>query len=250
MNRARLKVSEQALQILQIIGEKIRLARKRRMLTETEFARYLGVSRSTLRQLEKGAPRIAFSAYIEAFMCLGKHLELIQFASTDFYGQKLRDERILAQKYKVQVPASDQPQILFSHQKKRTVSFREEELSSSSAEQPLFGKQLSYASAEQPLFGKQPSYASAEQPSSAERLPPSTAAQPLSAGQSSSAEQASSAEQPLFGEQPSSGKQSPPTGADQLPFVDSNALFFEHRRSAQPMCESGHIEHKDGRTTL
>ena len=95
---------ETVLKILKLIGEQITLARKRRMLSQEQFASELNMSRSTLRSIEKGAPGIALSTYIRIFVLMGKHLELIQFASTDLYGKKMQDERILARKHKLPEP--------------------------------------------------------------------------------------------------------------------------------------------------
>jgi transcriptional regulator with XRE-family HTH domain len=105
---------ESVTKILMLIGEQITLARKRRMLSQERFACDLGMSRSTLRSIEMGKPGIALSTYIRIFLLMGKHLELIHFASTDLYGKKLQDERMLARQHKIPDPNLP-PQELLDH---------------------------------------------------------------------------------------------------------------------------------------
>jgi DNA-binding XRE family transcriptional regulator len=88
-------------ELLKLIGEQIKLARKRRMYSEQRFAMEFGISRSTLRSIEEGKAGVAFSKYIQIFLLMGKHLELIQFASNDHNGKKMLDERMLTKKYKL-----------------------------------------------------------------------------------------------------------------------------------------------------
>ncbi|RYY08981.1 MAG: XRE family transcriptional regulator [Chitinophagaceae bacterium] len=109
-SETKMPTSQPVAQILMLIGEQIQLARKRRMLSQEQFARDLGMSRSTLRSIEKGARGIALSTYIRIFLLMGKHLELIQFASTDYFGRKLQDERMLARKHKLQL--NQQPETI------------------------------------------------------------------------------------------------------------------------------------------
>nr|MDP2189996.1 helix-turn-helix transcriptional regulator [Rhodoferax sp.] len=76
---------------LAAFGERLRLARKRRKLLTVLFAERLGVSRETLRRLEKGDPTIAIGTYMSALRVLGLDREIDVLARDDELGRKLQD---------------------------------------------------------------------------------------------------------------------------------------------------------------
>lgn len=55
------------------IGQRLRDARKRRFPGDDQrtFARRIGISRETLRKMERGDPSVAFGRYLEAGELLG-----------------------------------------------------------------------------------------------------------------------------------------------------------------------------------
>ncbi len=80
--------------LLQAIGENIKLARKRRKLSESQIAERAGISRSTIQLLEKGEPGVSMSAYVQVLFVLGLEDDLKKIASEDPLGRKLQDADI------------------------------------------------------------------------------------------------------------------------------------------------------------
>jgi len=54
-----------------LLGQQIELARKNRRMSETELARRIGVSRSTVQRLEQGITGVEIGTYFEAATILG-----------------------------------------------------------------------------------------------------------------------------------------------------------------------------------
>ncbi|SAK63363.1 XRE family transcriptional regulator [Caballeronia hypogeia] len=80
-----------ALRQLVALGERLRLARLRRKLTTELFAERVGISRETLRRLEKGDPTIAMGTYMRALRVLGLDQDIDAVAQDDELGRKLQD---------------------------------------------------------------------------------------------------------------------------------------------------------------
>lgn len=78
------------------LGLRIRLARERRKLGQELFAERMGVSRETLRRLEKGDPTIAMGSFLRALRVLGLDGDIDQLAADDELGRKLQDLALLA----------------------------------------------------------------------------------------------------------------------------------------------------------
>jgi transcriptional regulator with XRE-family HTH domain len=78
-------------QILKDIGENVRLARKRRRLSESLMAERAGISRSTVQSLERGRPGVSMSAYVQVLFILGLEDDLRRIAYDDLLGRKLQD---------------------------------------------------------------------------------------------------------------------------------------------------------------
>ena len=59
---------------LVLLGKQIRLARKRRRMSEHDLAARIGVARSTLQLIEKGSPSVAIGLVLEAATLTGVDL--------------------------------------------------------------------------------------------------------------------------------------------------------------------------------
>lgn len=78
-------------QILRDVGENIRLARRRRGYSAKLLAERAGLSRPTLRAVERGEPGVTMGAYANALHSLGLARDLAQIAKDDELGRKLQD---------------------------------------------------------------------------------------------------------------------------------------------------------------
>ena len=79
---------------LRFLGENIRLARKRRRLTELQVAERAGIARSTLQLIEKGESGVAMSSYLQVLFVLGLEKDLLKVAADDPLGRKLQDAKL------------------------------------------------------------------------------------------------------------------------------------------------------------
>lgn len=68
-----MEVSEKLHSTCQSLGQRLRVARKHRFPGDDQrtFARRLGISRETLRKMERGDPGVAFGRYLQAAELLG-----------------------------------------------------------------------------------------------------------------------------------------------------------------------------------
>jgi len=82
-------------EILEQVGENIKLARKRRKLTTFQVAERAGINRSTLYHIEKGNPRVSMGAYFNVFRVLGLQDDFLKLAVDDEFGRKLQDLELL-----------------------------------------------------------------------------------------------------------------------------------------------------------
>lgn len=73
------------------LGERLRLARKRRRITAVLMAQRVGISRDTLRRLETGDPAVSLGVYGRALRVLGLDADLDRLAAEDPLGRKLQD---------------------------------------------------------------------------------------------------------------------------------------------------------------
>lgn len=95
MNTKRQTVFPKYQNILEQMGENIKLARKRRKLTTTQVAERADISRSTLYLIETGNAGVAIGAYFNVLRVLGLQDDFLKLASDDTLGRKLQDMELL-----------------------------------------------------------------------------------------------------------------------------------------------------------
>jgi len=84
--------------ILEVVGENIKLARKRRKLTTIQVAERADISRNTLYLIEKGNPGVSVGAVFNVMRVLGLQDDFLKLAADDEFGRKLRDIELLGKK--------------------------------------------------------------------------------------------------------------------------------------------------------
>lgn len=84
--------------ILSELGENIKLARKRRRLSEIQVSERAGIARSTLQLIEKGEAGVAISSYLQVLFVLNLEKDLLKIAADDPLGRKLQDAGLLNKK--------------------------------------------------------------------------------------------------------------------------------------------------------
>ena len=82
-------------EIMERVGENIKLARKRRKLTTIQVSERADINRTTLYQIEKGSSSVAIGAYFNVLRTLGLQDDFLKLAADDIYGRKLQDIGLL-----------------------------------------------------------------------------------------------------------------------------------------------------------
>tara|TARA_R110000868_G_scaffold14218_5_gene66173 strand:+ start:985 stop:1269 length:285 start_codon:yes stop_codon:yes gene_type:complete len=77
--------------IMELVGENIKLARKRRKLTTIQVSERAGIDRKTLYQIEKGKPSVSIGAYFNVLRTLRLQDDFLKLAADDEFGRKLQD---------------------------------------------------------------------------------------------------------------------------------------------------------------
>ena len=80
-------------EILQTMGEQIKLARLRRSLSAELVAERAGISRASLWKVEKGDPSVAMGIYAAVL-----HKDLLLVARDDEMGRQLQDLNLITKK--------------------------------------------------------------------------------------------------------------------------------------------------------
>ena len=76
---------------MELVGENIKLARKRRKLTTIQVSERAGIDRKTLYQIEKGKPSVSIGAYFNVLRTLRLQDDFLKLAADDEFGRKLQD---------------------------------------------------------------------------------------------------------------------------------------------------------------
>jgi transcriptional regulator with XRE-family HTH domain len=95
MNTKKHIVFPKYLKILGVMGENIKLARKRRKLTSMQVAERAGIDRGTLREIERGNPSVSMGAYFNVLRALNLQDDFSKIAADDEFGKKLQDLQLL-----------------------------------------------------------------------------------------------------------------------------------------------------------
>ena len=95
MKRAKYPLQPRLVDILERLGEDIKLARLRRKLSTEQVSERAGVARSTLWQIEKGMPNVSMGYYAQVLFVLGLEKNLSTMVADDVLGRKLQDAEIL-----------------------------------------------------------------------------------------------------------------------------------------------------------
>ena len=69
--------------MLEVFGENMKLARKRRRLTMVQVAERADISRNTLYLIEKGSPGVSLGAVFNVLRVLGLENDILKIAADD-----------------------------------------------------------------------------------------------------------------------------------------------------------------------
>lgn len=86
--------------VLEQLGENIKLACKRRGYTQVLISERTGLSRLTIRKIEKGDPTVSIGHYLAVLGVLGLVSDLASVARDDELGRKLQDISLMSKREK------------------------------------------------------------------------------------------------------------------------------------------------------
>lgn len=81
-------------EILNTVGEQIRLGRLRRKFSSEIVAERAGISRPTLLSIEKGHSTVSIGHYLNVLKVLGLEKDFLLIAKDDELGRKLQDAQL------------------------------------------------------------------------------------------------------------------------------------------------------------
>lgn len=81
-------------ELLPALGERLRLARRRRRLTAEQVALRAGTTRVTLRRVEAGEPGVTMGTYLKVMAALELAQDLVLLARDDALGRRLQDDAL------------------------------------------------------------------------------------------------------------------------------------------------------------
>ena len=84
-------VFPQEQRLLSQLGERLKLARMRRKLSNTVVAQRAGISRTSLYKVEAGDPGATLGTYMRVMAVLGLEADINALAADDKVGRKLQD---------------------------------------------------------------------------------------------------------------------------------------------------------------
>ncbi len=84
--------------LLEQLGENIKLACRRRGYTQVLISERTGLSRLTIRRIERGDPGVSIGHYLAVLSVLGLAGDLANVALDDELGHKLQDIKLMGKK--------------------------------------------------------------------------------------------------------------------------------------------------------
>jgi transcriptional regulator with XRE-family HTH domain len=94
MNERSVAPVPRLLRIMGELGENIKLARLRRNLTTDQVCERAGIGRTTLWQIEKGAPNVTMGAYAQVLFVMGLEKDIPTLGADDELGRRLQDANL------------------------------------------------------------------------------------------------------------------------------------------------------------
>ena len=91
MSKKKAKIFPRERKILERLGERLMLARKRRKITAETAAARAGITRVTLSRAEKGSPEVSMGIYFRILSVLHLEEDLDKLANDDELGRRLQD---------------------------------------------------------------------------------------------------------------------------------------------------------------
>jgi transcriptional regulator with XRE-family HTH domain len=98
MSKGQLILMPKQQKLLEQLGERLKLARLRRRLSTFQVSERAGITRTTLWNIEKGAPQVAIGYYCQVLFVLGMAEDLIKIAIDDELGRRLQDAELVIKK--------------------------------------------------------------------------------------------------------------------------------------------------------
>ena len=93
-NASLANLANQEATLLAALGERLRLARRRRKMPAHQLAAEAGITRVTLRRVEAGEPGVLMGTYLRVLATLGLAQDLVLVARDDMLGRRLQDEAL------------------------------------------------------------------------------------------------------------------------------------------------------------